>query len=379
VFPVPVFFTVIAWLALVLPTAVAGKVNVVGVAVTVTVAAAPVPVRPTDWGEFVAWSVIEIEPVRVPVVVGVNATVSVQLPPDASVLEQLLVCAKSPVAAPIESGVATAPLFFTVTCWLELVVPTVCEGNVKLDGVGVTITVPVPLPERLIICGEFVAWSVTEMLPERGPATEGVKVTLSVQLAPASNRFPQLLTWAKLPVMEMAIDVYAEPVFCTLTLWKALVTPTAVGMKVRLVGVAVTVVVAGVAVPDKVTTCGEFVALSKTEIFPVRFPAAFGVNVGVMVQVAPAANVDGATGQLFVWPKLELAEIETVVAVLLPVFFMVIVEPVLVAFKTVEGKVTLVGVAVTVVAPFPAPWDTKNGWWAKTAQPLHGAEGKFST
>jgi len=45
---VPVFFTVIAWLALVLPTAVAGKVNVVGVAVTVTVAAAPVPVRPTD-------------------------------------------------------------------------------------------------------------------------------------------------------------------------------------------------------------------------------------------------------------------------------------------------------------------------------------------
>jgi len=155
--------------------------------------------------------------------------------------------------------------------------------------------------------------------------------------------------------MEMAIDVYAEPVFCTVTLWKALVTPTAVGMKVRLVGVAVTVVVAGVAVPDKVTTCGEFVALSKTEIFPVRLPTAFGVNVGVMVQVAPAANVDGATGQLFVWPKLELAEIETVVAVLLPVFFMVIVEPVLVAFKTVEGKVTLVGVAVTVVAPFPAP------------------------
>ncbi len=44
-----------------------------------------------------------------------------------------------------------------------------------------------------------------------------------------------------------------------------------------------------------------------------------------MVQVAPPANVDGATGQLFVWPKLELAEIAIVVAVLLPVFFMVIV------------------------------------------------------
>jgi hypothetical protein len=148
-------------------------------------------------------------------------------------------------------------------------------------------------------------------------------------------------------------------------------------MKVRLVGDAVTVVVAGVAVPERVTTCGEFVALSKTEIFPVRFPTVFGVNVGVMVQVAPGANVDGATGQLFVWPKLELTKIETVVAVLLPVFFTVIAEPVLVAFKTVEGKVTVVGVAVTVVAPLPAPWDTKKGWWANTAQPSE--DGKFST
>ena len=52
VFPVLlVFFTVIAWLVLELPTAVAGKVNEVGVAVTVMVAAAPVPVRPTLCGE----------------------------------------------------------------------------------------------------------------------------------------------------------------------------------------------------------------------------------------------------------------------------------------------------------------------------------------
>jgi hypothetical protein len=115
----------------------------------------PVPVRLTLCGEFDAWSVIEIEPVRVPVVVGVNVTVSVQLPPAASVLEQLLVCAKSPVAAPIESGVATAPVFFTVTFWLGLVVPTVCEVNVKLVGDGVTMTVPVPVPDRVTICGEF--------------------------------------------------------------------------------------------------------------------------------------------------------------------------------------------------------------------------------
>ena len=66
----------------------------------------------------------------------------------------------------------------------------------------------------------------------------------------------------------------------------------------KLSGVAVTVVVAGVAVPDRVTVCGEFVALSVTAIFPVRFPAVVGANVAVIVQLAPPANVDGATGQL---------------------------------------------------------------------------------
>jgi hypothetical protein len=52
VFPVPVFFTVMGWLALVLPTAVAANVNDVGVAVTVTMAAAPVPLSVMLCGEF---------------------------------------------------------------------------------------------------------------------------------------------------------------------------------------------------------------------------------------------------------------------------------------------------------------------------------------
>ena len=91
---------------------------------------------------------IEIAPVRVPVVVGVNVTVSVQLPPAANVLVQLLVWAKSPVAAPMESVVDAVPVFFTVTVWLGLVVPTVCELNVKLEGVSVIVTT-VPVPVRL--------------------------------------------------------------------------------------------------------------------------------------------------------------------------------------------------------------------------------------
>lgn len=105
--------------------------------------------------------------------------------------------------------------------------------------------------------------------------------------------------------------------------WTALVVPTFTPPNARLVGFVVTVVGAGVAVPERVTICGEFVALSVTAIFPVKAPELTGANVAVIVQVAPPANVAGGIGQLFVWPKLVLAVIAIVVAVV-PVFFTVI-------------------------------------------------------
>jgi hypothetical protein len=92
-----------------------------------------------------------------------------------------------------------------------------------------------------------------------------------------------------------------------------------------------------------------------TAIFPVRFPADVGANVGVIVQVAPPASVDGAAGQVLVWVKLVLAVTAIVVAALALVFFTVIAAPVLVESTAVEGKETLLGVAVTVVAPLGVP------------------------
>ena len=87
------------------------------------------------------------------------------------------------------------PVFFTVTGLLALVVPTVCDANVKLDGVGRNYDgATVPVPDQAYGLRRVRCWSVIEMLPESGPATVGVKVTLTVQLAPASNRLPQLFT-----------------------------------------------------------------------------------------------------------------------------------------------------------------------------------------
>ena len=83
---------------------------------------------------------------------GVNLTLTVQLAPDANVEPQVLVWVKSVGLVPvIDMEVIVkvpGPTLLTVTFWLALVVPTVCEAKVRLAGLTATI-VPVPLSEAL--------------------------------------------------------------------------------------------------------------------------------------------------------------------------------------------------------------------------------------
>jgi hypothetical protein len=53
-------------------------------------------------------------------------------------------------------------------------------------------------------------------------------------------------------------------------------------------------------VPETLTVCGEFEAESVTEIVPVSDPVAVGTKVALTVQLTPAFNVAGETGQLLV-------------------------------------------------------------------------------
>ncbi len=64
-------------------------------------------------------------PVRVPVVVGVKVTLTVQAAFAAKVPAQLLVWAKSPVAATADMLRLAVPVFVSVTDRDELVLPTV--------------------------------------------------------------------------------------------------------------------------------------------------------------------------------------------------------------------------------------------------------------
>ena len=88
---VPVLLSVTAFAPLVLPTCWLPKSRLVGE--RLTTGAPPLPVRFTVWGLLGALSVMVMAPVRVPVTVGVNVTLIVQLVPAASAVPQLLVWA----------------------------------------------------------------------------------------------------------------------------------------------------------------------------------------------------------------------------------------------------------------------------------------------
>ena len=85
----------------------------------------PVPLKVTLWIELLALSVIVSVPVRLPAAVGVKVTEILQLAVAARLLPQVLVSAKSPVAA-IEVMVSAAVP--------ELVRVTVCAARVVLVG-----------------------------------------------------------------------------------------------------------------------------------------------------------------------------------------------------------------------------------------------------
>lgn len=81
-----------------------------------------------------ALSLMVIVPLRAPVAGGVNVTLIVQLAPGATLGLQLLVCAKSPLAAMLVTVNKPVPVFDSVTVCAELVVPTSQLPKAKLMG-----------------------------------------------------------------------------------------------------------------------------------------------------------------------------------------------------------------------------------------------------
>ena len=83
--------------------------------------------------------------------------------------------------------------------------------------------------------------SVIVSVPVRDPAAVGVKVTLIEQFVPAATDVPQLLAWAKSPLVAMLVMLKAAlPLFLNVTACGALVIMKPCEAKVRLEGVRLT-------------------------------------------------------------------------------------------------------------------------------------------
>jgi len=163
---------------------------------------------------------------------------------------------------------------------------------------------------------------------------------------------------ASVPVMVSDVSVrVAVPEFLTVTTWAAVVDPTVVEAKVRLVGDSVTAGAAAAPVPVRAAVCGEPVALSAIERLAVRVPVAAGLNSTETVQVAAAASV---VPHVVADLRKELASVPVMVSdvsvrVAVPEFLTVTTCAAVVEPTVVEAKVRLVGDNVTAGAAAAAP------------------------
>jgi hypothetical protein len=150
--------------------------------------AVPVPDRVTLCvlpAALLLLSVMVKEAARAPLAVGVNVTLTLQLPFDGSELPQVLVCPKSPGFAPVNQMLAMEsvvfPVLLSVTLWAALVEVRVWLLKVRL-GVESPAVGAVPVPIRVMLCGLPLALSGMLTEAVRTPGAVGVKVTLIVQV-----------------------------------------------------------------------------------------------------------------------------------------------------------------------------------------------------
>ena len=128
---------------------------------------------------------------------------------------------------------AALPVFESVTVWAALVVPTFWLANVNEVGerLAAAVDAATPEPVRLAVWGLPLALSVTVTLAVLVPDAVGLKVTLIAQVVPAATEPPQVLLWAKspllVPVTAMLLMLSAAlPVLDSVIAWAALVVPT---------------------------------------------------------------------------------------------------------------------------------------------------------
>src|SRR5437879_8122531 len=155
-----------------------------------------------------------------------------------------------------------------------------------------------PVPASATVCGlcGLVALSVILTVPVRVPVAVGEKVTFMVQLAPAVTLPTQLSVSAKseafAPLKARPETVNATlPVLLKVMPLAGLANPTISFVNVRPFAERLAIREGSIPVPASRAASWLPVTLLVMVSAPVRLPAAAGVKVTLMVQLAPAATL----------------------------------------------------------------------------------------
>jgi hypothetical protein len=196
------------------------------------------------------------------------------------------------------------------------------------------------------------------------PATVGLNSIEFVQLAPPAKVVEHVVAVSKndvafVPVIALAAENVAVvvPVFLIVMTCAAVVFPRIVEAKVRDAGVKLRVGTAS-PVPFSATVCVPPVALSLYVTTAVSAPATVGLNSTEFVQLAPAASV---VEHVVAVSKNEVAFVPVItlaaenVAVVVPVFLIVMTWAAVVFPRIVEAKVRDAGVKLSVGTASPVP------------------------
>src|SRR5258708_2875575 len=114
-------------------------------------------------------------------VVGLNVTLIVQLPPGLTVVPQVCVSLNGPAMAILLTFRTPRPVFLSVTTLTALLVNTTLVEKVTLVGENVTAG-NTPAPVSGSDCGLLGALSVTLTTAVRVPVAEGLKIRVMLQL-----------------------------------------------------------------------------------------------------------------------------------------------------------------------------------------------------
>jgi hypothetical protein len=205
--------------------------------------------------------------------------------------------------------------------------------------------VETPVPDTLIVAGEFVALLAILTLPLTVPAPVGANsaVTVTDWFGVSTSLVFTPLELNPAPVTPTFEIVTLEfPLFVNATLCELLL-PTFTLPKLNVDVLSPSKCVAATPVPVMVIASGELGALLNNVTVPFTFPAPFGAKTALNVAVFPAPIVSGAVIPLVLNP-FPLTVTDEIATDALPLFVRLIVCELFVPVTTLPNA-ALVGVA----------------------------------